>query len=201
MFNVRHRHAISVRLVGAVLLLGASGCGEAADSEIAAEGDSVQTEASAATSTITVSCPNLSKASWIQAANGTVDLIAGQTTSFGAGIGGPTTTLECDFVPSVSPRILDHTVQLEPGSVPSACGAKATFSGTGQQIGGVPPFGGWQFKSTRVTATTTYTESTGACRLQIPVVGPPTAMKIHVSQACTPITNGYRCPATASPIN
>jgi hypothetical protein len=96
------------------------------------------------TSTITISCPASTRASWIQAADGTVDLIVGQTKSFGAGIGGPTTTLECGYSPPVSPQILDHTVQFEPGTVSSACGAKATFSGTGQQIGGVPPFGGWR---------------------------------------------------------
>lgn len=168
-------------LTAATLLVATAGCGGPdADSDDPAS-DPDHTEG-AATSTFIISCPNLSKASWIQAANGTVDLITGQTIAAGAAFGTPTTTLECSYtVAAANPQLLDHTVQFAPGTVPSACGAKATFSGSGQQVGGVPPFGGWQFKSSRVSAFTTYDMARGTCRLQMPVVSPSTTLKVKVT--------------------
>jgi hypothetical protein len=129
-----------------------------------------------------------------------VDLLVGQTNSHS--FGGSFTTLTCFYnSTTVSPRILDHTIQFAPGTVASACGAKASFSGEGKQIGSVPPFGGWKFKSKRVAATATYDQANARCRLQLPVVQPPTAMELKVTKACTAITNGYRCTEGTMPLN
>lgn len=149
----------------------------------------------AVTDTVIISCPRVTKATWIQALIGTVDLLVGQTIA--STLPSSTTTLQCAYT-TVSPQILDHSVQFEPGTVASACTAKATFSGEGIQIGGVPPFDGWKLTSRRTSATATYNERTGLCRLQLPVL--PTTLERKVTRPCTPLQSGYRCPAFTSPL-
>jgi hypothetical protein len=200
MSTTRDLRASASWTLRAALLIFATGCGAANDLDEASDEGGFESKASAATGSINISCPGVSKASWIQAINGTVDLISGQTESFFPSFTDPTTTLTCRYPASVFPPILDHTVNFARGTVASACTAKVTFSGEGQQVGGVGPFGGWQFKSNRLTATATYNQATGACRLQMPLLrNPATSMSLKVSQACTPIRNGYRCPATVLP--
>src|SRR5215471_1260042 len=135
---------IANRLPSLLALTLVAGCAvgnDAVDSENADDQGELQ---QSATGSFRISCPRSTSATWIQALNGTVDLLVGQTSVPGFQIAGPTTTLQCFYGSSAVPQILDHTVQFPPGTVPSACGAKATFSGQGQQIGGgVPPFGGW----------------------------------------------------------
>jgi hypothetical protein len=73
-----------------------------------------------------------------------------------------------------------------------------TFSGDGHFSGGVPPFAPFTFKSPRITAFATYNQSTGLCRLQVPVV--PTTLTTKVSLACTPSSSaGFTCPQNVSP--
>jgi hypothetical protein len=189
-----------LRIVFAALTLLASGCADVTEQEMLDNEDLVRSETSEASSTMDIMCPTSSKATWIQAANGTVDTIAGQTKSEALFDDITTTNLTCYFL-NPTPRDLDHTIQFEPGTVASACAAKAGFSGQGRQIGSVPPFGGWQFKSRRQAAKATYSQATGQCRLQLPVVNAGNAMTVKVTRPCKALGNGYRCPEGVLPIN
>lgn len=199
MFNSKNHRGVGVRLLALAALFASAGCGQANDQEQATDADPVATETNAASSTITVVCPSTSQASWIQAINGTVDQISGQTVPL-ASFGPATTNLECLFNPQVNPQVLVHGRVFPVGTVSSQCGAKVTFTGSGRQIGGVPPFGGWQFRSQRVSATASYDASSGLCLIQMPVVGAASIMSLRSTLACTPNSTGYTCPANALPL-
>jgi hypothetical protein len=155
-----------------------------------------------ASGTITLSCPLGLTATWAQAANGRTNNINGTTSQLTSPTPpGPTTTdLTCALDPPAVNGKIEQVVQLEPGSVASACGAFANFTGLAQQTGGVPPFGGFKFKSSHVFATPTYTESTGRCQLDIKLA--PTLVTLRLSAACKPISSrSWSCPDTVQQRN
>jgi hypothetical protein len=147
-----------------------------------------------------VFCPFSHTAAWIQAANGRTNTVNRISSRLGGAIGRPSSTLTCIIDDVPDGETIRQVVQLEPNSVPSACGAKATFSGLGTTRNGVPPFGGFIFKGQRLPATPTYTQSTGVCQLDIPLE--PVITSVKVSQVCTPLNlNSWRCPDSTFPVN
>ena len=142
-----------------------------------------------------VGCPTSLTATWIQAANGRTNTITGTSSRLSGPLPPPTTRLSCVLDNVTATSRITQVVQLQPGSVPSACGAKATFTGRAITIGGVPPFGGFIFKSDRITATPTYNEATGRCQLDIFLR--PTITSLQMSQNCTPAgVRTWTCPDT-----
>ena len=114
------------------LLWGAAGCGQATEEGEATEDDPTVEEVSAASSTLTLTCPTSLTANWIQAANGRTNTVNLRTVVFPVfGSGTPASTRLGCAVEQPGTTKLVQDVQFAPGTVPSACAAKVTFTGQG----------------------------------------------------------------------
>jgi hypothetical protein len=195
MFNLAK--CASALKIAAVLVCSAPallGCGTMDD--VAAEDDVGEDTQAAVTNRIFVQCPaGTMSAQWIQAANGRTSSLGSVTSSIPAfQIAQPSTTLTCAIDSQFTNLVLRQTVFLQPGSVESACGAKATITGPGRVLTGIPPFGGFPFKSSRLTATPTYDPRSGQCQLEIPL-RPAPFLSVKVTQTCDPLTaTVWSCP-------
>ena len=195
--NKGRDHGFRLFVAIAGLVWGAAGCGEATEGE-ATEDDPTVEEVSAATSTLTLTCPTSLTANWIQAANGRTNTVNLRTVPFPPGK--PASTKLGCAIENPGTIKLVQDVKFAPRTVPSACAAKVTFTGQGIQKVGVNPFGGWPFKSERFPAVATYNESTGACHLEFRLA--PTIVYLKTSQPCKDISaTSFSCPDTTLPIN
>jgi hypothetical protein len=146
-----------------------------------------------------INCPEEVTVDWIQAANGKQNKIATKMRNL-IYRDQPNPTLVCRFEPGKAP-LIQQLVALKPGSVESACGAKATISGRGVSTGSVPPFGGFVWKSKRIQAIATYNQTTGLCLLTLPIEEDFT-FRIKMSQGCRSVGDyAFSCPGSASPVN
>jgi hypothetical protein len=143
---------------------------------------------------VIITCPEEVTVDWIQAANGKQNKIATKMKNV-IFRDQPNPKLICRFESGKEP-LIQQLVALKPGAVESACGAKATISGRGVSSGGVPPFGGFVFKSKRIQATATYNQTTGLCLLTLPV--PDFTFSIKMTKGCRNVSEyGYSCPGNA----
>jgi hypothetical protein len=144
---------------------------------------------------ITINCPTEVTADWIQAANGRKNVIRAQTRAV-IWRDQPSPNLVCRFDNRLPPPIIQQVVSFKPGSVDSVCGAKATISGQATTSGGVPPFGGFVFKSKRIQAASAYDSNSGICILSLPAA--PSGISIKMSKGCNSVSDtGYVCPQDA----
>jgi hypothetical protein len=145
-----------------------------------------------------INCPEELTVDWVQAANGKQNKIATKMLNV-IYREQPSPLLTCRFEPGKQP-LIQQLVALKPGSVESACGAKATISGRGVSTGSVPPFGGFVWKSKRIQAVATYNQTTGLCLLTLPV--PEFGFTIKMSQGCRSVGDrAFSCPGSAAPVN
>jgi hypothetical protein len=145
-----------------------------------------------------INCPEEVTVDWIQAANGKQNKIATKMRNF-IYRDQPNPNLTCRFEPG-KPPLIQQLVALKPGSVESACGAKATISGRGVSSGGVPPFGGFVWKSKRIQAVATYNQTTGLCLLTLPVDA--FEFSIKMSKGCRSVGDyAFSCPGNAYVVN
>lgn len=176
------------------LLTSTVGCGELADED---EAFGVSEEALAGQ---VINCPTEVTVDWIQAANGRTNTVRGKTRAI-IFRDQPNPNLICRFEPTALP-IIQQLVSLKPGSVQSACGAKATISGRGASSGGVPPFGGFVFKSRRIQAASAYDQSSGLCLLTLPSSFPTAQFSLKMTKGCRSQSDeGFVCPTDALIVN
>jgi hypothetical protein len=148
----------------------------------------------AASGDVIVKCPEEVTVDWIQAANGKKNTIRTKMRAI-VFRDQPNPNMICRFEPKSGP-LIQQLVSFKPGSVVSACGAKATITGRGESSGGVPPYEGFVFKSKRIQAVATYDQSTGVCLLTLPVAD--FEFKIKMTKGCR-IRDDYSftCPGNA----
>ncbi|MEO8180523.1 MAG: hypothetical protein ABI895_16940 [Deltaproteobacteria bacterium] len=144
---------------------------------------------------LTVQCPNNMTATWVGGAFGHTTTFTRSMNRYFVISSERTSELMCTRSTS-SADFVQEIVQLSPGAIPALCGGRATISGIAPTSGGVPPFGGFVFKSGRIDAVPTYNQSTGRCQLDLPVRGLVTS--VSVSEKCTPTSlSTWDCPSSA----
>jgi hypothetical protein len=200
-------------LVAAIALLlgGAVGCGQAPDGSAIddpttddATADPSRDEVLLEAGTFVLRCPRKLTATWAQAAYGTGnDTITGDTVPFPRGPGSPppTTSPTCALANPGALKLF-RNVRQPSSQIPAACAAKVTITGQGDQLTGLPPFGGWTFKQKSLDAIATIQPTNDPafrnCHLELSLA--PTLVTTKTTQACTAAgETTFRCPEGTLP--
>jgi hypothetical protein len=73
-----------------------------------------------------------------------------------------------------------------------------TIRGLGTQLAGVPPFGGWPFKTQRITANASIDRLRNICHLEVALK--PTDVAVKTTMPCRPnSTTNFSCPVNTAP--
>jgi hypothetical protein len=207
--TARSNHSVFAAI--ALLLGGAVGCGQAPDGSAiedpATDGSTTDPSNDGEfleASTFVLRCPKKLTATWAQAAFGTgTDTITGDTIPFPRGPGSPppTTSPTCALANPGSLKLI-RDVRQPSGQIPAACAAKVTITGQGDQLTGVPPFGGWNFRQKPLDAVATIQPTSDPavrnCHLEFRLA--PTLVTTKTTLACTALgETTFSCPDGTSP--
>ena len=206
----RSNHSVFAAI--ALLLGSAVGCGQASDGPAINDpaADDSTTDPSndgdllEAGGSFILRCPKKLTATWAQAAFGTGnDTITGDTVPFPRGPGAPppTTSPTCALANPGTLKLV-RNIRQPSSQIEAACAAKVTITGQGDQLTGVPPFAGWNFRQKPLDAVATIQPTSDPafrnCHLEFRLA--PTLVTVKTSQSCTAAgETTFTCPDGTSP--